>query len=207
MIKIQEDIELIQEVLTDNPHAQEILYNRYNDIVKNFLNSKYSGYKDIEDDVSEIMIKIFLKLKSFDIHKSKFKSWVFTIANNHMIDKWRNTSISLTGSNTNCVFSYTTSELNTDESTTDTVTNYIGESIYSTTTCAADYEFENCNSVDFISEQLTPQDFTFLDMKYVLGYSYDEIGTEFNLTSSTVSNKVNYIKTKLKKNNLEINYE
>ena len=28
---------------------------------------------------------------------------------------------------------------------------------------------------------------------------YCEIGMEFNLTSSTVSNKVNYIKTKLKK--------
>jgi DNA-directed RNA polymerase specialized sigma24 family protein len=36
-------------------------------------------------------------------------------------------------------------------------------------------------------------------MKYVQGYDYNEIGKEFNLTSSTISNKVNYIKTKLKK--------
>jgi len=36
-------------------------------------------------------------------------------------------------------------------------------------------------------------------MKYVQGYGYNEIGQEFNLTSVTVSNKVNYIKSKLKK--------
>ena len=38
-------------------------------------------------------------------------------------------------------------------------------------------------------------------MKYIGGYSHCEIGKEFNLTSSTVSNRINYIKTKLKKKN------
>jgi DNA-directed RNA polymerase specialized sigma24 family protein len=41
-------------------------------------------------------------------------------------------------------------------------------------------------------------------MKYVQGYNYCEIGKEFNTTSSTISNKVNYIKTKLKKEFSEI---
>jgi len=198
---IQEDITQIKEVLIGNPQAQEELYNKYKVIVKNFLRSKYSSYYDIEDDVSEIMIKIFLNLKTFDINKSKFKSWVFTITKNHMIDKWRNTAITLTGSNTSCVFSYSTTGLNTDDIITNNAINYNAESTYLTSTCAADFEYENCDSVDFISNQLTPQDFTFLDMKYIQGYSYDEIGSEFNLTSTTVSNKVNYIKSKLKKNN------
>jgi len=65
-------------------------------------------------------------------------------------------------------------------------------------------EYENCSSVNYISSQLSPSDFALLDMKYVQGYDYCEIGKEFNLTSSTVSNRVNYIKTKLKKSASEI---
>ena len=131
-----------------------------------------------------------------------------------MIDKWRNNTISLTGSNTNCVFSYSTNTCGIDvgdnggfitSSNTGTIT--AGGSFTTTNCCSADYDFENCSSINFISNQLTPQDFTLLDMKYVQGYSYDEIGSEFNVTSSTISNKVNYIKTKLKKNNPEIIYE
>jgi DNA-directed RNA polymerase specialized sigma24 family protein len=41
-------------------------------------------------------------------------------------------------------------------------------------------------------------------MKYLQGYDYNEIGKEFNVSSSTVSNKVNYIKTKLKKQNADL---
>ena len=41
-----------------------------------------------------------------------------------------------------------------------------------------------------------------LQMKYIDGFNYKEIGEKFNITSSTVSNKINYIKTILKKNNI-----
>jgi len=80
-------------------------------------------------------------------------------------------------------------------------------STFTTSNCCAGIEFENCSSINYISDQITPQDFTLLDMKYVQGYDYNEIGAEFDVTSSTISNRVNYIKTKLKKNNPEIIYE
>jgi DNA-directed RNA polymerase specialized sigma24 family protein len=41
-------------------------------------------------------------------------------------------------------------------------------------------------------------------MKYVQGYDYCEIGQEFNISSNTASNRVNYIKTKLKETLEEI---
>jgi len=152
-----------------------------------------------------------MNLETFDKTKSKFRSWVFSVAKNHMIDKWRNTTITLTGSNTNCVYSYSTTgaDITCDNSfITSTNTGAInGSGSYTTTNCGTDSEFENCSSINFISDQLSPEDFTLLDMKYVQGYSYNEIGNEFNVTSSTISNKVNYIKTKLKKNNPEIIYE
>lgn len=210
MIKIQEDTELIQNILNDNPQAQKTLYEKYSKLVKYFLIKKYPTCSDYDDDISEIMIKVFTKLKSFDINKSKFKSWVFGIAKNHMIDKWRSDTITLTGSNTNHTFSYSTTA-------TDTTSGYITSNnigtidinncSYTTNTCGADYDFENCSSISYIADQLTPQDYTLLDMKYIQGYNYAEIGIEFNVTSSTISNRVNYIKTKLKKNNPEIIYK
>lgn len=200
--------------MNGSPQAQEILYEKYKKSVKNFLKKTYSVYYDLDDDVSEIMIKVFMNLHTYDQTKSKFRSWVFSIAKNHMVDKWRSTTISLTGSNTNCVFSYSTT---TSAEIANSSGSYITSSntgiidtggSFTTTNCdSADYEFENCSTINFVSDQLTPQDYTLLDMKYVQGYNYCEIGDEFNVSSNTVSNRVNYIKTKLKKNNPEIIYE
>lgn len=211
MIKIeQEDIELIQNILNGNFQAQEILYNRYKKSLKKFLKSKYPVHNDIDDDISEILIKIFMNLESFDVKKSKFSSWVFSIAKNHMIDKWRNNTITISGNNIS--YSYST---NSNIADTNNFSTYITSSnsgtidnnLFITTNCNTDYDFENCSSINFISKQLSAEDFTLLDMKYMQGYNYCEIGSEFNVSSSTISNRINYIKTKLKENNSEINFK
>jgi len=203
-------MELIQNTLNGSPQAQEILYDKYKKSVRNFLKNKYSVYYDLDDDVAEIMIKVFIKLNTFDSTKSKFRSWVFSIAKNHMVDKWRNNTLSLTGgSNSNCVFSYSTTgpEIGGDSTfltTTSTAALDVGGTFTTSNTCSADFDFENCSSINFITDQITPQDYTLLDMKYVQCYNYNEIGSEFNVSSNTISNRVNYIKTKLKKNNPEM---
>ena len=188
-----------------DPKAQETLFEKHKKSVRNFLINKYSLYQDLDDDVSEIMIKVFIKLETFDETKSKFRTWVFSIAKNHVIDKWRSGS---------CIKTINLDNI-TLTATTDTA--YISSNSYilsnsdniqlnpSFTVCNTD--FENCSSISYISNQLSAEDFTLLDMKYVQGYTHCEIGKEFNLTSSTISNRVNYIKTKLKKNNPEIIYE
>ena len=199
----QEDITLIQNILNGSQMAQEMLYNKYKKIVTTYLNCKYSSYNDLEDDVSEIMIKIFMNLKSFDDSKSKFNSWVISITKNYMIDKWRSNSctstlISGTGTvttTTDCSYS-----MSTNISSSIFGNNYAS---FSNTNSV----FETMNSISYLSSQLSPQDFTLLDMKYIQGYDYNEIGKEFNVTSSTISNRVNYIKSKLKKNNTEIIYD
>lgn len=198
--------------MNGNPRAQEVLYEKYKKSVRNFLKNKYSVYYDLDDDVSEIMIKVFMNLDKYDSTKSKFRSWVFSIAKNHMVDKWRNNVNSITSTsgtvvyNTSCDFNYEFSGTNfITSSNTGTIS--VNSNTFTTNNCSADFDLENCSSINFISAQLSPQDYTLLDMKYVQGYNYCEIGSEFNLTSSTVSNRVNYIKTKLKKNNPEIIYE
>lgn len=139
-----------------------------------------------------------MNLKSFDYNKSKFNSWVFSVAKNYMIDKWRcNSCITTTTNYTIDSGTYTTS--------IDCVYNS-GTVEYDNNTISVSNCFENSNSICYISTQLSPQDFTLLDMKYVQGYDYNEIGKEFNVTSTTISNRVNYIKTKIKKNNTELIY-
>lgn len=206
MIK-QKDTELIQESLNGNAKAQEKLYDKYIKVVTDYIGKKYSSYRDVEDDISEIMIKIFTRLHFFDSQKSKFKSWVITVARNHMVDKWRCNTITLTSGNSN-TYSLTSDQTNfaynNSVSTDCELSGAVNVGSF-VTYCTTDYE--NCNSVSYISTQLTPQDYMFLDMKYVQGYNYEEIGKEFNVTSSTVSNRVNYIKTKLKNNNKEIVYD
>ena len=186
--------------------AQEIIYDRYGKSVKNFLKNKYSQYYDLDDDVSEIMIKVFTKLQTFDETKSKFSSWVFSIAKNHVIDKWRCSGCSTTLQVDN--FDYTiTSSISGSGDNGYLTSNNTELQVNPTNMTCCNTDFENCSSINYISSQLSPQDFTLLDMKYIQGYDYNEIGNEFNLTSSTVSNRVNYIKTKLKKNNPEIIYD
>jgi len=194
--------------LTGDPKAQEILYEKYSKSVKNFLKTKYSDYYDLDDDVSEIMIKVFMKLQTYDSTKSKFRSWVFTIAKNHVIDKWRtNSSIVVANTdNINITTSADTLNIGNSENMYLTSNNADFQLSQGFMSCC-NTDFENCSSINFISDQLTPQDFSLLNMKYVHGYNYCEIGSEFNVTSSTVSNRVNYIKSKLKKNNPEIIYD
>lgn len=151
-----------------------------------------------------------MKLETFDVKKSKFRSWVFSVAKNHMIDKWRSNAITLTGGNASCTYSVSADTADISSSgfiTSNNTAMPIDAGNTFTSNCCAGLEFENCSSINYISTQLSATDFTLLDMKYVQGYDYNEIGKEFNLTSSTISNRVNYIKTKLKKNNPEIIYE
>lgn len=116
-----------------------------------------------------------------------------------MIDKWRGSNATTTLVSNNGTFT-TTSDYVTNSSDFIITTGanclaFTSNSSYTTSNTA----FENRNTINYISSQLSPFDFMLLDMKYVQGYNYNEIGSKFQLTSSTISNRINYIKTKLKK--------
>lgn len=185
-----EDVNLIQNILTGDNEAEKILYDRYRKIITSYLKSKFPKNCELEDDVSEILIKIFLSLPTYDLEKSKFKTWAFTIAKNHMIDKSRTTC-----------FIYSAGTINIDNNINllDT-TNLNSDTFYSTNTATLDSvgNFENENTLCYVCSQMTTSDFTLMNMHYNYGYSYNEIGCEFNMSSSTVSNRVNYVKSKMK---------
>jgi RNA polymerase sigma factor (sigma-70 family) len=200
---VTEDTSLIQNILDGDERSEEKLYEKYRKIIGDYLKSKYPNDQTLEDDVSEILIKIFLSLPSYDLEKSKFKSWVFTIANNHMIDKSRSFDVLCGTITLDCVGDSITISNSGDYVTTSDVTNWNPDenNVFYTSSYATD--FENCDTLNHISNSIESCDFTFLNMKYSEGYNYNEIGVEFNMTSNTISNRVNYVKSKLK-NNLDL---
>jgi RNA polymerase sigma factor (sigma-70 family) len=169
-----------------------------------------------------------MNLNVYDPTKSKFKSWVLSIAKNYMIDRWRLNKVELVGTGTitalgaivvsnDCtIYNTGNNGYNVSSNTAEvplngqifTTANNVGSIQGNSLTFASNggsytsgcnnLEFENCNSVNYVSSQISSQDFTLLNMKYVQGYEYCEIGKEFNISSNTASNRVNYIKTKLK---------
>lgn len=196
-MRIIEDTNLILSILDGDKKSEKILYDKYKKIVEDYIKSKYPNNYNTDDDVSEILIKIFTSLPSYDFEKSKFKSWVFTITKNYMIDKSRhldilNGTITLDGLDDNITF---TNHLGDSGNITWTSEN--NNVITYTSSYATD--FENCDVINHISNHVESCDFTFLNMKYSQGYDYNEIGIEFNMTSNTVSNRVNYVKSKIKK--------
>jgi len=195
-----EDTILIQNILKGDKKSEQELYNKYKNILTKFLKSKYPQNNECEDDVSEILIKIFTSLSKFNSQKSKFKTWVFTIANNYMIDKSRCKHV-LKNSDSN-TFNISIDNI-TYTNSLSTITSYrnFDESYQSLTTHDNNFNIiDNQTSINYVSNQLKACDFAFLNMHYGYGYSYCEIGNEFNISSDTVSNRVNYVKDKLKKN-------
>ena len=212
-----EDVMLIQNILNGNHQAEEQFFKKYQKIILDFIKSKLPALKnidDIEDCVQMILIKVFENLKLYDPEKSSVKTWVLVIAKHFMIDTYRKNSVSFISTFNNCGISISNSGAQNlifnGESTTwatgtacqtNVVNGTLSVSSNASFGVSNNAEFENCNTISYLSSQISPVDYGLLNMKYIQGYSHCEIGKEFNLTSSTVSNRINYIKTKLKKKN------
>lgn len=199
-IKVQEDNKLIKSIKDGDRESEGLLYDKYQKILHCYLRNKFPTYQDIEDDVSEILIKMFVSFDSYDQEKGKFKTWSITIANNYMIDKSRSSTFINSSGFINVDFNNIST--NTSVSNYNNSSSCIDLSDMSSTHTSACFSngFDNCSAVSYVNDYLDSCDFTFLNMHYGLGYSYSEIGTEFNITSNTVSNRVNYIKSKIRDN-------
>ena len=190
-----EDITLIKDILEGDQEAQRIFYDKYRTILSDYIASKYPNNYELEDDISEILIKIFTNLYKYDEEKAQVKTWAFAIAKNYMIDKSR-CNIPLSGTITiegNPTISFYDGVVTSDTTQFDPNDPNV---FFTNSSYVAD--FESCDAVNFVSNNISNCDYALLDMKYKQGFNYNEIATEFNLTSNTVSNRVNYIKGKIK---------
>ena len=84
-----EDIQLITKVINGCRKSEELLYNKYRKLITNFINRSYPNDHDVEDDASDILMKIIENLRSYDPNSAQFNTWVMCITKNHMIDKFK----------------------------------------------------------------------------------------------------------------------
>lgn len=180
-----EDIVVIQNIINGDKNSEILLYNRYKKIVTKYVATKYSGnaITFMEDNVSDIMVKVFLNLRKFDIKRSNFKNWVLNIAKNHMIDNWR-----LSKNPTVSIDNYMYGD-----------PSFSNKSVESNYSSSASSSFENLNFINYISTKISDDEFNLINLKYIQGYSYKEMGKHLGTSATTALNKTNYIMGKLRK--------
>lgn len=177
-LKKKNDYEIVESILKGDSESEKFLYNKYRKELLSYIKKNKKNSIDCEDIVSDILVKVFLNLRTFNKEKSNFKSWVFTITRNHIKDLWKKSTPSLV---------YCDEYFDLNQNTTNTVDNW-------------ELEFHEDSVNFFCSEnKISKNDYFLLELKYVYGYSYEDMGYYFNEPTTTLSNRVNYIKNKIKK--------
>lgn len=67
----------------------EQMYEEYFPKIYNYIFYRLLSREDTEDVVSEVFIKVAKYAHSFDSGKASFKTWIFTIAKNTLINHYR----------------------------------------------------------------------------------------------------------------------
>lgn len=202
------DLELIEQIKTGSKKAEEALYNKYKQTITRYLRYKRYNIFDLEDCVSEILIKIFTHINRYDSSKSAFSTWVITIINNHIINKskvYANNvqTISYTTSGSiqlNCTNSANTCFVSTNSNYDGTTTTIGYSSSYFISDLTTINSIDNASTITTISSMVNDKDFEMLKLKYVDGYSYDDLSNIYSDSKDKISNRVNYLKSKIQKN-------
>lgn len=69
--------------------GKEEIYKEYHDKVLRLINGKISNYTEAEDITSDVFVKVYAKLDSFDETKASISTWIYRIAQNTLIDYFR----------------------------------------------------------------------------------------------------------------------
>lgn len=65
------------------------IYNEYYLKVRNYILSKINNFHEAEDLCSNVFVKVYEKLDTYDKSKSSISTWIFTITRNTLIDYYR----------------------------------------------------------------------------------------------------------------------
>lgn len=178
------DLELLNSILKDNSaKANNDLYAHYTDEIKNYIKRKYRlSIEDSEDLTADTLVKVLSSLTEYSDVKSTFRTWVLTIA--------EHTAINHNNKLSNRVEHFVYNHIEDIEKQ-----NFVE------IPCQDNFEekFATDNTLNYLTSDLDQQSKRMIKMKYVEGYSHNEIGEVYSLTSTTVSNKINYTKNKLNK--------
>ena len=85
----EQEFKLIRDILDGKHDRYRTLVDRYSPMVFHIVRRFEKDDEDIEELSQEIFVKAYEKLESFNM-KSKFSSWLYTLAYNHCMDYAKN---------------------------------------------------------------------------------------------------------------------
>ncbi len=163
----------VKKALAGDRVAFKTIYNEYKDFVWN-LAIKYTGSENIaEDAVSEVFIRLFKKLETFNF-RSSFTTWFYRLA-------------------VNTILNYSVKE--SRRKTLSIKNMQIQEK-------AADNKLrrlENKEIIDNLLNQLLPEERIIIILREIEGFSYKKISDSLDMKLGTVKTKIYRTRNKLRK--------
>lgn len=143
----------IKKIKSGDEEGFEYIYNEYKNLIFAIVSSYLKNNDDSDDCMQEIFFKIYSTIDQFDGDISSFKTWIYAITKNCIIDIQR--------------------KKNEYE---DQIQSYASEDLPSTTS-TIDYTF-NSN----LEELIGSRNYLLLLLRYGLNYSYEDMANEFNVS-------------------------
>ena len=79
---------LIEEYIKGDENSFRFIIDKYSNSIYNF-SARFVGISDATDIVQDVFVKVWTNIKKFDKSKSSFKTWLFRITRNTVIDFMR----------------------------------------------------------------------------------------------------------------------
>lgn len=86
---MSDDLQLVKDAQSGRSDAMAALCDLYAAPIYKFIFYKTMHRESAEDLTSQVFFKVLEKLNSFDAEKSSFRTWLYTVARNTVIDHYR----------------------------------------------------------------------------------------------------------------------
>ncbi len=136
--------------------SKEEIYTKYRDKVFGYVKNHVNSIEDAEDITSDVFVKIYSKIDTYDESKASLSTWIYSMTSNTVIDFYR----------TNHVHSEIPEDLTDDKSTVED-------------------EILNNESLELLADALTklPQEqMDIIVLRYYKGLTLQEVAAKMNLS-------------------------
>jgi len=173
------DNELIEKILSGDKDLYARLMDKYhNEIFKYVYNMVYN-YNQTEDLLQEIFFKLYKSLKKFDPAKASFRTWLYRVSKNHVINYLKSANHRMNSQ----VFEYDDNINQSEENIEDRAVNDNQISLV-------------LNAMERI---LSPKHFEIMHLHYFSNLTVKEISETLNIPDKTVYKAIKVSVEKLKK--------
>ena len=76
-----------------NVLSNEEIYTKYKDKVLGYIRNHVNSPEDVEDLCSDVFVKIYSKIDTFDETKASLSTWIYAMTSNTVIDFYRTNHI------------------------------------------------------------------------------------------------------------------